>query len=160
MPAAAMPKRQRLRFSAGGFTLIELLTAICVIAVLMGLTASMLGNNKSGRLNVAGNRVVDLLHEARQNSLSKNSLTAVVVVTDPSFSDQYRLLALFQLVPRSDGSVPTSSDWTQISKWETLEGGVILDTTVISNNALQSYQSTSPFPCRCLNLGRGARLPL
>jgi prepilin-type N-terminal cleavage/methylation domain-containing protein len=143
---ASMRKLKKLRFSSGGFTLIELLTVICVAALLMGITASFLGNTKSGRLNVAGNRVVDLLHEARQNSLSKNSLTAAVVVTDPSFGNQYRLLALFQLLPRSDGSASSASDWTQVSNWETLENGVILDTSVIANNALQSYQSTSPFP--------------
>jgi prepilin-type N-terminal cleavage/methylation domain-containing protein len=139
-------QRPQRRLSAKGFTLVELLATLCVIAILMGLTASFVRGTKGGRLNVAGNRMVDLLHEARQDALSKNGMTAVVVVTDPNFSDQYRLLAIFQLLPRSDGSVPTSSDWTQISKWQTLESGVILDTSVIANNALQDSQSTASFP--------------
>lgn len=126
-----------------GFTLLEVLLVLAIIAIVIGLTAplaSQLGKSKS--LTNAGNRLADLLAAARQNSMTKNCLTVLLV---PAGSDQWNSCILYQLRPRSDGSAPASTDWEPASKWENLPAGVtISETTFVAET--ESASLPAPLP--------------
>ncbi|XHR30979.1 MAG: Tfp pilus assembly protein FimT/FimU [Chthoniobacteraceae bacterium] len=131
-------------YTAGlGFTLIELLFVMAIIASLATLSVpSFTSLGKSAGLNGGGNMVAGLITSARQNALSKNTMTALVIVTDSSVDPQNRLFTMMELPAHEDNTTkPQSSDWKQITKWETLVRGVIV------SNWTSSPQTVSPtFP--------------
>jgi prepilin-type N-terminal cleavage/methylation domain-containing protein len=112
-----------------GFTLIELMLVMGIMASAFVMTLPSIGGiGSAGKLDADGNRVLGMVNAARQNSLAKNAMTALILVSDPSFDTQYRLLTMLELTPPLDSSVtPTTSDWKQITKWETLSPGIIID---------------------------------
>ena len=122
-----------------GFSLIELVVAMAVMLCLMGaLTPALNGLGKSGSLNGGGELVANLLSSARQNSLSKNAMTALVMVTDPDVDNQHRMFTMLELRTPRGGALPTSSDWKQIAKWEILANGIVV------NNWSESSTAVSP----------------
>jgi type II secretory pathway pseudopilin PulG len=131
-----------------GFSLIELLAVMGVMIILMGLVVPAVSSiGKASSLNAGGALVTGLINAARQNSLTNNAMTALVIVTDPSLDAQYRMFTMLEALPRADGQALTSSDWQQISKWETLSPGIVVD----NNAPLQSGSSGSispPFPAQ------------
>lgn len=113
------------RKSRRAFSLIELLTVIAMMALLTTLVAPAFNNlGKSSLLSAEGNRVVNLVNYAGQNSISRNAMTAMVVI-DPQSGSAYRAFALFECLPES-------TDWKQISAWETLKDGIVLDPSTFS----------------------------
>ncbi len=120
------------------FTLIELLTVIAVMAVLTSLLAPAFNSiGRSSQLSAEGNKVVNLVNLAGQNSMAKNAMTALVAIpTDQSASSAYRAFALFEYVPEA-------SDWKQISGWETLKEGVVVDPASFT---FTSYPASKPQP--------------
>ena len=124
------------------FTFIELFVVIAIMVSMMTLLIfSFASIGKSGALNGGGALVAGLANAARQNSLSKNAMTALVIVTDPSIDSQNRMFTILELVPSSSGHSPSSADWTQISKWETLAPGI-----VVSNWTTQTATSSTIAP--------------
>jgi len=113
--ALSMNKQSR------AFTLIELLVVVAIIVMMTGLAVPTFTNiGKTNSLSSSGNQVANLLNLARQNSMSKNSMTALVVQTDSQTNNAYRSIALMEL--------PNQSKlWKQISGWETLPSGTIVD---------------------------------
>jgi len=109
---------------ACGFTLIELLVVLSIATILFGLLVPALGALKSSALNQAGNTVVGLVNLARETATSKNTATALVLLTDSTLGDHYRVFGIFEL-----GAAPAggTSGWQQISKWEQLEAGTAVD---------------------------------
>ncbi|XHR29766.1 MAG: Tfp pilus assembly protein FimT/FimU [Chthoniobacteraceae bacterium] len=110
------------------FTLLELLTVMGIAALLVTtVTPALTKMGKPAELNGSGNTVANLMNFARQNALSKNAMTALVLVTDASVTPQNRLLTVLELPVHSDNSTQaSSSDWKQITKWETLDAGVVI----------------------------------
>jgi len=104
------------------FSLIELLMVMTIISLLFGLTTlSISGVSQSRNLTSGGNLVVSLTQQARQNSITKQALTALVlapVVADSEFNSR-----IFCLMELSSGA----TRWTQISAWQILPQGVIVD---------------------------------
>jgi Tfp pilus assembly protein FimT len=130
-----------------GFSLLELLIVIATMTSLLALLAPALSNvRKSSALNGAGALVAGLANEARQNSLSKNAMTALIVVTDSTVDSRNRLFTMMELLPRADGTPSQSSDWKQICKWETLNSGVIVNNWTVS-------AQTVPTPMPSLKYG-------
>jgi prepilin-type N-terminal cleavage/methylation domain-containing protein len=97
---------------AGGFTLTELLTVIVVMALLVSLgLPSIMSSYRASGLTAAGNQLDSLAMLARENAVSHNVRTALVLVTsnsaNPSLSG--RAVSVWEM-----GSDQT---WTQTGRW-------------------------------------------
>jgi prepilin-type N-terminal cleavage/methylation domain-containing protein len=130
-----------------GFTLIEILTVLAITAVMTSLIVPALTSlSKSNALNVSADVVVNMANLGRETAMSKNAMTALVVLTDPSINNADRVFGLMELDPRSDGSQPQSSDWKQVSKWESINSGVISDPSSLSFNKSTDVAGTAGVP--------------
>ena len=105
------------RASRLGFSLIELLTVVAMIGLLSALIAPAVSSiGKATSLVTAGNNLVGLVDQARQNSMAKNVMTALIAIKGSSSNAVG--FGLFEYVPEATG-------WKQISKWETLKDGIV-----------------------------------
>ncbi len=106
-----------------GFSLVELLAVIAVMSILMTLCLpAVTSRSHSGRLTAAGNLMVDLAKLARQNSLTKNASTALVIATGNGADSSLNNRAAC-LVERTSGG----SGWTSVSRWYLLPDGIVVD---------------------------------
>ena len=98
------------------------------MSVLAVLTAASLSSLHSANLSSSGNQLVDVFAMARQNSISKNDFTAIVILTSGTTAcSAYCLMELPRQVDlNSDGSVPTPT-WTVLTNWKFLPTGVVFD---------------------------------
>lgn len=127
-PGGSHAKRAAQRPPATGFSLLELLVAMAIMISLMGLVVPAVTSTRTAEaLNLGGNQVATLLSFARENSLSKNVMTALAVVTDPSINQQNPVFTVLELLPPKNGTAPTPADWKQISKWQKLEPGITVN---------------------------------
>lgn len=110
------------RWSAkSAFTMVELLMVIAVISLLAALTVANVGDLGASRsLDNAGSNVRDLISRARNTARSHSSLTMFVTPITGEEKDQYKVFAILE---RTNDS-PT---WKQITQWERLPEGIILD---------------------------------
>jgi len=131
LSAHRLPAASQSPFSAAGFTLIELLAVIAVGTAILVMAMPSLGVlSNTGNLNEAGSRIDNLLIQARQNAISKNTFTALILLNAAGGAENaYRTFAIFELKLPADGSAPTSANWAQISRWERLPDGVLADNT-------------------------------
>ncbi len=106
------------------FSLLELLIVVGVISLLTVVSVPAIsGLSQSRNLTNGGNMVISLAQQARQNSIAKNSLTALVLATQ--VSDTGFNLKLFCLMELAPGA----SQWTALSPWQILPTGVAVDST-------------------------------
>lgn len=123
---AALPGSARIDGIAA-FSLVELLVAMMVIILMTGLfTIGFKGTVGANSLTAEGNRISSLVSLARQNAMAKNTLTALVIVTDPQITGSLRAVSIWEVAARTDGTSPEPSDWKQISKWEVLRTGIVI----------------------------------
>ena len=128
---------------AKAFTLLELLFVCAIIGMMIALAAPIAGQlGKSKSLTGAGNHMADLMASARQNSMTKNCLTVLLI---PAGATQWDSCILYQLRPKPDGSAPVSGDWEPVSKWETLPSGVTIEASTFVTEA-QSASLPAPLP--------------
>ncbi|CAN5340983.1 hypothetical protein BH09VER1_BH09VER1_27470 [soil metagenome] len=123
--------------SAAAFSLIELLTVVAIISLMTTLLVPAFNNlGKAQLLNSEGNRVVNLINLAGQNSASKNAMTALVALPgDSTRPGAYNTFGLFEYVPDASG-------WRQVSKWETLKDGIVVDQAL----SFTDYPTKKPEP--------------
>ncbi len=116
------------RSSTLAFSLVELLVVMAVVALMLGI-AGMAFNNfgRSTSLAAAGNRVAGILEQARQHATSQGAMTAVAMATDSASPDRNQAFVVLAARPRNDGAALTATDWKQVSKWEILPEGIIVD---------------------------------
>lgn len=132
-------RRRRQR----GFTLIELMAVMAIMAILLSLgMMSFKSLSGSTGLDGAGDQLNGFFAFARQEAIAKNTMTAVIMVTNPTVSNgnaSYRTFALWELTLPADGTAPESSNWNQASRWMTLPTGIVVDnsTTDGVSNFLQ-----------------------
>lgn len=141
-PPASQPPKRACRLHA--FSLVELLAVVTICALLTGLLVPAVSHiGSANSLAIAGSQVADLANLARQNSLSKNAQTALIVVTNGSQADRNKVLLVYQLVMPIDGQLPQSSDWKPVANAEKLSGGSIIDECTLTSSA---NQPTPPLP--------------
>jgi hypothetical protein len=112
----SLPQKHR----TAGYSLIELAAVVAIMITLLAFLAPALGNlGRAHALTTEGNRLDLLIGLARQNSLSKNALTALVMNTEPASPGNLRSFSLWEL-RRGTGS----NVWAQLTRWETFRDGI------------------------------------
>lgn len=117
-------RNKRMRWNprppAAAFTLIEMLAVVGILSIVLALAVPAFQNlGKANSLSSAGNTTANLISAARQNSVSRNVLTAFVVLTGTGTEADYRTFGLFER--------GVSGGWQQIGAWETLPQGIFVD---------------------------------
>jgi prepilin-type N-terminal cleavage/methylation domain-containing protein len=126
------------------FTLIELLAVLAIIGIAsMIIVPSMSGFGRSSALTNSGNLVVNLASVARQNAVSKNTMTALVLLGQQNGDQDFRALTVLEYDP--------IVGWSQTGAWELLPNGIVVDPSDTTNCTFLT-NSPQPFPF----LSRGA----
>jgi prepilin-type N-terminal cleavage/methylation domain-containing protein len=118
-----------------GFSLAELLVVLTIISILSFLAVQSVSSLRSTALSTAGNQLVDVFAMARQNSISKNDYTAVIIqTTGPGACSAYCLL---ELPTQPDGTRGTL--WNELTPWRFLPKGVVFE----NHQANDTFMSTT-----------------
>lgn len=136
-----------LKRARTAFTLVELLAVLAIVGILLVLAnLGFKAGSGAAALTGEGNRIASLVNLARQNAMSKNALTALIVITDPALDVRLKAASLWEATPRNDGSATAPSDWKQISKWEILRTGVVFMPPTDAEMDLPTVAVNPPFP--------------
>jgi hypothetical protein len=117
-----------------------MLTVVAIMSILALLSAGSLSSLRSTSLTSSGNQMVDVLAMARQNSISKNAFTAVVIKSQGTSA--YSAYCLLQLTRQDDGSLGA---WTAITTWQFLGHGIVFENGQ-SNDTFVSTPVNLPAP--------------
>src|ERR1700690_1784396 len=85
------------------FSLVEMLMVLAIMSALAVFTMSSVSSLRSTALSSSGNHMVDVFAMARQNSISKNDYTAIVILAQGASA--YRAYCLMEWVRPDDGSL-------------------------------------------------------
>jgi prepilin-type N-terminal cleavage/methylation domain-containing protein len=99
------------------FSLVEMLMVLAIMSALAVFTMS------------SGNQMVDVFAMARQNSISKNDYTAIVILAQGASA--YRAYCLMEWVRPDDGSL---GQWTELTPWRFLPQGTVFEPVNGSSN--------------------------
>jgi len=133
-----------------GFSIVETLAVVAIMSILTALTMTTFSSLQSASLTSSGNQIVDVLAMARQNSISQNAYTAVVIKSQGTGA--YSSYCLLQLTRQDDG---TLGAWTALTPWRSLGRGVVFesgqsnDTFISSSGSVdlpQPLPTTFPLP--------------
>lgn len=102
--------------TSAAFSLIELLVVVAVMGILLAMGASVFSSSKGAEVTKAGGVLTDLAHLARQNALSKNTRTMLVIgqVTEAG-------------QPRSAASIWDAATTNQLERWNLLPVSVVAE---------------------------------
>lgn len=100
------------------FSLTELLLVVALILTMMGFITTSLGLGKARNLSMAGNLVAGLCEQARQNAISRNVLSALVIGHATGSERSGRVLIILEL---------SGNQWAPVTAWTTLPSGVSVD---------------------------------
>lgn len=140
--------RLKRRF-AGGFTLVEIMTVLAILSIVTAFaTYGLSGVKSSTQLAGSCNQVANLVDLAKQTAVSKNEMTALIVITDPTVAQRNQVLVAYELQATTDGSTPTAANWKQLTSFATLPSGAVVDpssSTFTFNNSTDT-SSTAGVP--------------
>lgn len=122
--------------SRRGFSLVELLVVMGIMVLLTSLLAPMF--NTGGKLAGSGNQIAFFVDQARQHSMSKNVMTALVLNTDDNTGGGHRAFTLLEY--NAEDAAP---EWKQVSQWLNLPTGVVVDA---SGSATFLDNTVNPLP--------------
>jgi len=112
------------------FSLIELLSVMAVLVIVAGfLVPAVASLGRSTALVTGGNMVTNLALFARQSALSKNTMTALVVLGNQGTAEDYRTVTVLEYVAGGGG-------WAPLTGWQTLPDGIVVDTDKASSTFL------------------------
>jgi hypothetical protein len=97
-----------------------MLIVIAVIVILTALVvpaATSLG--RANGLTTGGNSVTNLVSYARQLAVSKNTMTALVILANQGSQDDFRAITVLEYDP--------VVGWSQATEWRKLPSGIIFD---------------------------------
>jgi len=125
---------------------VELLVVITVMGLLASLGVLALKPlTSSQNLNSASDKVAGLLAFAREEAIAKNTLTALVLITSPTQgAASYRTFSVWELALPVGGGAPTSANWLQSTKWQSLPYGTVVDSGSPTSNNFQTPITVTP----------------
>lgn len=129
--------KRHLKLSQG-FSLIEMVVAMMVIGIISGFVVPAFnGFGRSSSLTSAGNAVANMANFARQEAMTKNTMTALLVLANQGTDDDYRAVTVLEY--------DTVTGWSQALPWEKLPDGVMVDCSDTTNCSFLE-NSPKPFP--------------
>ncbi len=135
---AAFPNPMSPKTFRAAFSLVELLTVIALLGIIMGFVVPALsGMGRGTALVTAGNTVNNMAALARQHAMSRNTLTALLVLANQGTDTDYRAIAVMEF--------KHTTGWSQVGEWQILPMGITVD----AGDTLESsflLRSPNPFP--------------
>jgi len=125
------------------FTLVEMLAVLALASILMvAVTPALLGVVRGPALKRGGDMVRRLTEQARQTAMTKNTMTALVLLANAGTTDDYRAFTVLEY--------GLDTGWATTGAWERLPDGVLVDFTTVES----SFLNNSPQPFPSLNVGQ------
>jgi hypothetical protein len=122
--------------------LVELLTVMAIMSVLAVLAVSSISSLRATSLSASGNQLVDVFAMARQNSISKNDYTAVVILT--TGTSACSAYSLIELPSQVDGT--RGASWTELTPWRYLPTGVVFESSQANDTFMANTLNTATQP--------------
>ena len=130
-----LPPSSRIR----AVTLIELLSVMAVLVIVAGfLVPAVASLGRSTALVTGGNMVTNLANFARQSAVSKNTMTALVLLGGQGTPEDYRSFIVLEYIAGGGG-------WSPLSAWQTLPDGITVDFADAANCTFYE-KSPAAFP--------------
>jgi len=112
---------------ARAFSLVELVAVMTVMALLFTVGIGGLGDSRAQARQVATERVIGMLEQARGTALTSRCVVALALAEPgdlPSGSDEHGRLGLFKI--NEWPAAPGTLDGTLLHRWLELPGGVVI----------------------------------
>ena len=113
---------------------------LVVVAMVGGLTAvlapALWGMAQGSALQQGGNLLISLIEQARQTAVSKNTMSALVLLADAETEQDYRAFTLLEYGPEAG--------WTQVRDWQHLPEGVMVDFSAGESSFLTNSPAVFP----------------
>lgn len=120
------------------FSLVELLAVIALVGIILGIVVPALsGMGRGTSLVTAGNMVNNMAGMARQHAMSRNTLTALLVLANQGTDADYRAVSVLEYKP--------GTGWSQVGGWEMLPVGITVDAGDTQECSFL-LRSPNPFP--------------